>query len=239
MFDALTARAIAAELTGTIAHGRVQSVVPLNALTIGFEIYVSPSRRYVLASVEPTQARLQLSTEKLRASNMTLTPFMLLLRKYAKGAFVNRVQAVPHERIIRVEFDHAEHGISTLIAELMGQRANLILLDAADLILDAIKRVSPSTNRARAIQPREPYLPPPPQAKADPTTLTSSQLASLLAPASNEPVWQRLVSTVAGTSPLLARELTFRVTGRTNAPTDPTLASALALEFNRVWRGDW
>ena len=39
MFDALTGRAIAAELNGTLAHGRVQAVLPIDPLTIGSEIH--------------------------------------------------------------------------------------------------------------------------------------------------------------------------------------------------------
>src|SRR5919199_5999897 len=163
MFDALTARAIAAELNGTLAHGRVQAVLPIDPLTIGFEIYAQHARRYLLASADPTQARLHLVSEKLRASTAPPTPLILLLRKYTRNAFVNRVEVVPRERVLRIIFDHAEQGVSTFVAEIMERRSNLILLDAAGMILDAVKHITPDQNRARTILPREKYVLPPMQ----------------------------------------------------------------------------
>lgn len=241
MFDALTARAIGAELNDTLAHGRVQAVVAVAPGTVGLEVYAHHERRYLLASADPERPRLHLVSEKLRAAPLAgsaapgSTPFMLLLKKYAEGAFVNRIEVVPRERILRFEFDHHVEGISTLVVELMGRLSNLILLDAGGFILDAVRRVPPAVNRVRAIQPREQYLPPPPQKKADPLALDPGGLDRLLARASPDTLALGLVETVAGTSPLFARELAFRVMGSPDAPYDPSRIGALAAELARVW----
>lgn len=236
MFDALTARAVAAELNDRIVGGRVQAVLSLDDLTIGFEIYAQRARHYLLVSADPARSRAHLVPEKLRGSLETPGPFFLLLRKYADGAFVNRVEAVPYERILHIEFDHAQQGVATLVAEIMGRLSNLILLDAGGVVIDAIKRVTPAMSRARIVQPRVRYLPPPPQEKADPLELTPEQLARFLGDALSEPVWQVLVRTVRGTSPLLARELAFRAAGNADAVTDISLASSLHTEVVNVWR---
>src|SRR5262245_12291612 len=118
MIDALTVRALGAELNGTIAGGRVQQLYFVAPQVIGLEIYANRDRHYLLASSESQRARLLLVTDKLRNASVPLTPFLLLLKKYITGAFVNRIQVVKNERILRFEFDHREQGISTLVVEL-------------------------------------------------------------------------------------------------------------------------
>src|ERR1700730_11250241 len=108
MIDALTARALAAELQGTIGGGRVQNLFFVAPLEIGLEVYANHKRHYVLASGEPQEARVVLVTEKLRSASVPLTPFLLLLKKYLDGAFLNRVQVVARERILHFEFDQRE-----------------------------------------------------------------------------------------------------------------------------------
>ncbi len=236
MFDALTARAVAAELQEKIARGRVQAVVSLDELTLGFEIYAQHARHYLLASADPTTSRIQLVVEKLRSSGAPPTTFTLLLKKYADGAFVNRIEAVPYERILRLEFDHAEYGVATFVAEVMGRLSNLILLDATGTVLDAVKRVTPAMSRARAVLPKEKYVPPPPQAKIAPLMLSTPEFARILEQARGEPLWQTLVRTVAGTSPVLARELAFRVSGDAEAEANPAWAESLRAALFEIWR---
>lgn len=235
MFDALTAKALAWELNSKIARGRVQGVISLDDLTIGLEIYANHTRFYLLASADPTNARIHLVSDKLRASGETPSPFVLLLRKYADGSFVNSVEAVAHERILRIEFDHSQFGVSTLVVEVMDRLANLILIDSSAGVLDAIKRVTPSMSRARTIQPKSRYFPPPPQVKADPLTLRAEELSDLLKEERGRPLWQVLVRSIAGMSPLFARELVFRVVGGADALSDPALAVSLQKELTTVW----
>lgn len=235
MFDALTARALGAELNGTITRGRVQQVVAVAPHAVGLEVYAHHTRRFLLASADPARPRLYLVPEKLRQAPLPLTPFMLLMDKYVEGAFINRIEVVPRERILHFEFDHHAEGVSTLVVEIMGRLSNLILLDAGGFILDAARRVPPAVNRVRALQPRAKYLPPPPQDKADPLALDAVELGRRLSRASGETLAARLVESVAGTSPLLARELAVRVLDDARAPYDPSQNSALYAELSRVW----
>lgn len=235
MIDALTARALGAELHGTFAGGRVQGLYFVAPLTIGLEIYANQKRHYVLASAEPQRERVLLVTEKLRSASVPLTPFFLLLKKYVNGAFLNRVQVVARERTLRFEFDERTQGISTLVIELMSNRANLILLDAGGVILDALRRIPGTNNCAREIVPRARYFPPPPQAKADPLTVTAPQLRSLLDQAAGDTLAARLVASVAGASPLFAREIAFRVTGEADAIFSGSDVAAAQEQLTRVW----
>ena len=235
MIDALMARALAAELNEKLGRGRVQAVMSLDEWSVGLEVYAQHARHYLLASADPATNRVLLVGEKLRSAGTTASPFLLLLKKYVNGAFVNRVQAVPRERIVRLEFDHAEFGTSTLVVELMGRLSNLVLLDAGGDVLDSIKRVTPEMSRVRAILPREKYLPPPPQEKLDPLALTAEQLTRVLDEAQGEPLWQTLVQEVAGVSPLLGRELAFRATGDLAPVSQPRLASPVLVALQAIW----
>jgi predicted ribosome quality control (RQC) complex YloA/Tae2 family protein len=235
MYDWLTARAVAAELNEKIAGGRVQAVVPLNGLALGFEIYAHHARHYLYASAETSEARAHLVAEKLRASLLPPSGFVQLARKYLDAALVNRIACPDYERIVEVEFDHHELGVTTLVVEVMGRHSNVILLDAGRVILDAIKRVTPEQSRVRPVQPGQMYQPPPAQNKIRPNDLTPAQLERIVAADPQEALADLLTRHVAGVSPLLANELVFRAHGELAmvlthlrsilaAPSSPTLA---------------
>ncbi len=211
MFDAVTLAAVADELNEKILHGRVQEIVQLDALAFGFEIYAQHARHYLYVSAHPDDARVHLVEQKLRGSGESATSLLMLLRKYTEGAFVDAVRQLPHERVLQIQFDHATEGVTTLVVETIGRYSNLILVDAGGRIVDALKRVNTQMNRARTTLPKQPYVPPPPQQKLDPDTLDVATLARELTKHRDVSLWQALVQSVAGVSPLLAREIAHRV----------------------------
>lgn len=235
MFDALAARAVVTELNDRVVRGRVQTVLSLGDKAIGFEIYSRHERLYLLASAEPSSARVHLVSSKLRASGEPPGSLVLLLKKHAVGALISRVETPGRERILEIEFDHSEYGASKLIAEMMGRLSNLIFVDPGGIVLDAMRRISPEMSRARTVLPKDPYLPPPPQPKADPVNIGRQQLERILLERKGEPLWQVLAGSIAGTSPLLARELSFRVTGYADAQAGPALGDAIQAELSRIW----
>jgi len=94
----------------------------------------------------------------------------------------------------------------------MGRLSTLILVDASGVILECARRVPARLNRYRVLLPGQPYVPPPPQHRLSLRDLDATTLAAAL---EEEPglLPQRLVRTVAGVSPLLAREVCHRATG--------------------------
>lgn len=239
MFDAITLAAVAAELNERILRGRVQAITQLDAHSLGLEIYAHHARHYLYFTAHPTDARVHLVTQKLRASGMTPTPLLLLLRKYAENAFIRAITQLPYERVLQIQFDHAREGVTTLIIETMGKYSNLILLDADGIVLDALKRIDATINRARVTLPRHAYAPPPPQAKIHPANLDPSDLARILAANPRAPLRQTLVNSIAGVSPLLAREIAFRVTGDCDAPNDSRRAAQIIETLRALARAPW
>jgi predicted ribosome quality control (RQC) complex YloA/Tae2 family protein len=217
-FDALTMACITAELRTAILGGRVQQVLLPDKLSVGLEIYAQHQRHYLLASAHAEQGRLHLASEKLRRGVDKETGLLLLLRKYARGAIISALEQPPFERILQLEFDHPEWGCSELIVEVMGRHSNIMLVDAAGRVLDAVKRVGPQMSPVRPILPGQPYTPPPPQAKLSPSDLTEYRLRQILAGQEPETqVWRALVRGLRGMSPLLAREIAFRGLGHPRA----------------------
>ncbi len=220
-FDALTMACVAGELRSTILGGRVQQVVLPDSLTVGFEIYAHGQRQYLVACAHAELGRLLLTSEKLRRGVEKETGLLLLLRKYARGAIVSAIEQPPFERIVHLEFDHAEWGCSRLVVEVMGRHSNVILVDAGNHVLEAVKRVGPHMSPTRPILPGRPYTPPPPQAKLSPLELTEYRLRQILAASeARGQVWQALVAGLRGMSPLLAREIAFRALGHSRATVD-------------------
>ncbi|HID62667.1 MAG TPA: fibronectin/fibrinogen-binding protein [Anaerolineae bacterium] len=216
-FDALTMAAVADELREKILGGRVQKVLLPAPLSLGLEIYAHRERHYLLASAHTQAARVHLAGTKLRRGVETPTPLLLLLRKYARGARIDRLEQPPFERVLHIGLDHHEHGCTTLVVEVMGRHSNIVLVDAGSIVMECVKRIGPEMSRYRTILPGQPYLPPPPQEKLAPSDLTELRLRYIVeAQPPDVPLWQRLVQGLKGVSPLLAQEIVYRATGRTD-----------------------
>jgi predicted ribosome quality control (RQC) complex YloA/Tae2 family protein len=243
-FDAPTTAAVADECQ-VLCGGRIQDIVQIDDLEIGFEVYANQQRHYLITCAHAQRSRVHLCSAKLRRGVETPSPLLLLLRKYARGGRIVAVQNPPFERILQVSIQSAE-GNCTLIIEPMGRHANIILVNASGVVLDAIKRVGSQMSRVRPILPGKPYAPPPLQVKLDPPDLTREYLADFLQDAEpTQPVWRVLVSGLRGTSPLLAKEIVYRALGTTNvrvneildiAPLFDSFGAMLQQMAQRQWK---
>jgi predicted ribosome quality control (RQC) complex YloA/Tae2 family protein len=236
-FDAFAVAAIASELRAALTEGRVQHVAQINSLTFGFEIFVHPTRHYLLISVEPQAPRLHLSAQKVRRGAGADTPLMLVLRKYMRGARLRQVEQPPYERLLNFHFD-TPFGPVTLAVELLGTRSNLALLDAEGIILGVARLSKPTEDgRRRVLIPNLPYVPPPAQEKLTPPELTEYTLRRELEEASPElPLARLLPGIVQGVSPLLAREITHRAMGHADAAvTELTHLEPLLNTFHQLF----
>src|SRR3712207_5906143 len=111
MYDALTLATVVDELNDTILDGRIQRVLLLDRLTVGLEVYIGGGggRRQLLLSADSRDARIHLvrgdggeeeGQRRLTGDAATVTPLLLLLRKYARGARIVRIYQEPLERVV-------------------------------------------------------------------------------------------------------------------------------------------
>jgi predicted ribosome quality control (RQC) complex YloA/Tae2 family protein len=217
--DALTLAAVADELRHKLLGGRIQRVLLVDRLMIGLEVYAHRQRHYLLISAQPEEGgRLHLMQYRLRRGLETPTPLLLRLRKYARGGRITDIQQPPAERLLQLSIEGKE-GVVVLIAEVMGKRSNIILTEEDSTILECAKHVPASQNRYRVLLPGHPYILPPAQKKVEAGALTPGRLTKLLEDQdAKHLLWQKLVGSVRGVSPLLAREVVFRASGDVECP---------------------
>lgn len=213
-FDVLAAAAMADELRNTLLHGRVQEVLLPEPMGIGLEIYAGGRRHYLYATANAQEARVQLAGDRLRRGPDRPSPLLLLLRKHVLGGRLVEVEQPGRERVLRLAIQAAE--LVYLYIEAMGRHSNIILVDFQGQVLGAVKRVGAQLSR-RVILPGQPYTPPPPQGKTSYASLSPGRLAELMAEQGDGPAWKALVAHILGVSPLLAREVIYRVSGDPNA----------------------
>jgi predicted ribosome quality control (RQC) complex YloA/Tae2 family protein len=217
-YDALTMAAVSAELQSTVLSGRVQRVIQSSPLSIGLEIYAQRQRFQLLASAHPETGRVHLLEEKPTRDPQAQSPLLLHLRRRIRGSSLQKIESPPLERILFLHFFHPKMPLgeqhNTLIIEVMGRHSNIILRDAAGIVLDCIKRVTPQMSSVRPMLPNQHYQLPPKQIKADPRQVTPEGLKRALSSLKDSiPLDRALVNLYRGISPLLGREIVFRACG--------------------------
>ncbi len=219
-FDCLVLAAVREELQQRLAGARVQRVFEAGKNEAVLHLHHRGRVEMLLFSGDARHARVHL-TSRRQARPETPSPFCMLLRKYLVGGRIREFRQLPLERVLEVDFDPPEAMRPVkLVAEIMGRRSNLILVDEKEVILGAVKTASWEQNPKRAVQPGEPYRPVPPQDKLNPLTARLEELekALELLPAGNGSLEKKLVQAVGGLSPLAARELLHRSRWDPGAP---------------------
>jgi len=101
--------------------GRVQNIVQTDELAFALEFYARHTRHYLYLGAHPNDARVHLVSRRIRGSGQTPSSLLLLLRKHAEKAFVDSITQLAHERVLRIQFDHAAEGLSPLVIETIGR----------------------------------------------------------------------------------------------------------------------
>lgn len=191
----------------------------------------------LLLSANPTYPRVHW-TNGSYVNPMEAPMFCMLLRKHCEGGVIESVRQIGRERIIHIEVKHRDElgdlSNKTIIIEIMGRHSNIILMDpATGIIHDGIHHVTPAISSYRIVLPGSSYTSPPDQGKTDPLAIENEQQFIEMLRAADEiaPPHKRLVDTLSGFSPLLARELVYRSEARAepNANTDAEAYGLTAL----------
>ncbi len=219
-FDVLAMTAVAAELREMAIGARVQRVTQPSRQVIVLSLYHAGEEYGLLLSTHPHHARVHLTGRSYRLPQQP-PPFCMLLRKYLTGARISAVVQPHLERILMLHFEaHEVLPPVKIIAEIMGRRSNVILVDEEEIILGAIKTATREQNPRRAVLPGLPYEEVPPQSRLDPSETEGERLAATLLPllAKGSSPDQALLKTVRAISPLAARELIYRSKWDKEAP---------------------
>lgn len=234
--DAICLQGVVGELAPQLTGSRIEKIQqPARDQII---LLLRGSRRLFL-NAGANQPRIHL-TEQLRDNPSQPPMFCMLLRKHLSGGIIESVRQEPLERVVTLTVlasdEMGERSRFTLVWEGMPRRANLILCDRDGRIIDCLRRVDLETEQDRQVLPGLFYRLPTRQDKRSPLSVTEEEFAALLGRAAPDaPLDGWLLDTFTAISPLVARELTVRACGSTDAPVSQ--GSALWDVFSR-WQRD-
>ena len=139
----------------------------------------------------------------------------MLFRKRLVGATLLSVEQYGLDRIAFFNFD-ATNEIGdrvklTLAVEIMAQHSNVILFDGENRIVDALRRVDSEKSSYRLVLPGAQYKLPPAQGKVDLRNAEPSEVCEAVLKLENSRISSAILKTLQGVSPLLSRELSFRI----------------------------
>jgi predicted ribosome quality control (RQC) complex YloA/Tae2 family protein len=210
--DIFVLKALIDDLQSQVSGALVSKIFQINRDDVLLRLWRGRDVRLLL-STQARAPRLHLTT--CRFENPPRPPrFAALLRARLRRARLQALSVLPYDRVVRFSWARPGEDASelTLIHELAGRRANIILVDRQDMILDALKYVSPEASNRRTIQPGHGYRPPtcPPQ-RVRVDALCREHLVQLQRQGSFSAAHlQRLL---VGVSPVLLRELVHRSQG--------------------------
>ena len=233
--DAICLQGVVGELTPQLTGSRIEKIQqPARDQII---LLLRGSRRLFL-NAGANQPRIHL-TEQLRDNPSQPPMFCMLLRKHLSGGIIESIRQEPLERVVTLTVlasdEMGERSRFTLVWEGMPRRANLILCDRDGRIIDCLRRVDLEAEQDRQVMPGLFYRLPTRQDKRSPLSVTEEEFAALLGRAAPDaPLDGWLLDTFTAISPLVARELTVRACGSTDAPVSQ--GSALWEVFSRWQR---
>ena len=217
--DAICLQGVVGELAPQLTGSRIEKIQqPARDQII---LLLRGSRRLFL-NAGANQPRIHL-TEQLRDNPSQPPMFCMLLRKHLSGGIIESVRQEPLERVVTLTVlasdEMGERSRFTLVWEGMPRRANLILCDRDGRIIDCLRRVDLEAEQDRQVLPGLFYRLPTRQDKRSPLSVTEAEFAALLGRAAPDaPLDGWLLDTFIAISPLVARELTIRACGSTDAP---------------------
>lgn len=205
-FDGVVLHAVIDELSGLLTGGRVEKIFQPEPGELVMLIHASSEHYRLLLSADPASARIHLTRSK-KENPALPPPFCMVLRKYLTGARLSAVRQQGFDRVAVLEFETrnemGDNEIKRLVLEIMNRQSNIILLNSAGIIHDAIRHADFSVNRYREIMPARPYTPPPAQDKISPLDLTPELIKRTLSEAAAQTVSKCLLAVAAGFSPML------------------------------------
>ena len=240
-FDACMMRAVLSEFSREFPDAKIEKVLEPQNDEIDLVIHSGKNSRRLVFNGGPTAPRLQLSD--VAKENPKQAPvFCMQLRKHLVGARIVSVSQPNFDRIAIFTLScYDEMGFKSekkLICEIMGKYANLILTDATDKIITALKLIDFAASSVRQVLPGLKYELPEKADKLSPLEIDRAAFFARLAEFPSERTLEKFItSTYSGIATRIARELAYRASGRL----DTTVSSVDAEDFYSAfsaWQGE-
>ncbi len=214
-FDAAAVRYLTQELKENLINGRIDKIHQPEKDEITLHVRTLSGNFKLVLSASSAHPRVHF-TDVAKKNPITAPMFCMLLRKHIGSGKITAVEQIGFERIIRLSIEsYDELGDLTtkyLIAEIMGRHSNIILTTKDMTIIDCIKHIDFTISSVRQLLPGLTYVSPPPQDKTDLTDISGTAEIDFSSPILSAD--KAVLSSIAGISPITAREIVYRALGR-------------------------
>lgn len=185
-----------------LVTGRISKIYQVSNYELLFIIRANKENHKLLFSCHPMYARMQCTNLAYPTPEQPNT-LTMLFRKHLDGGFIEKIEQIENDRICKLSIksfnELGDLATYYMYIEIMAKHSNITLCTHEHKIIDCLKRISPSMNSSRFLQPGATYnLPPMDDTKVNP--YTSNYIES-----------DNYTSIYQGMSPLLSKELLYRI----------------------------
>lgn len=232
--DGITIGALSHELHHRLTDSLVDRIAMTDRNTLILHLYSQREGRYALTlGANPSRPVFALTLNAAPSGLATPPSFVMFLRKHLRRARLRQVSSPAGERIMEFLFNTTDElgdeRTLRFIFECMPRTANLIVVNEQNVILNALRHIDQSVNRAREILPAHPYIAPPEQNRRSVTDCLCMSHQEMFAHATqSDRVSHVAFRTVAGFSPILGEEAAYR------AELQPDIPFSILSESERI-----
>lgn len=243
-FDAGMTAAAVYELNNKIIGARIEKIYQPEKDEVIFLLKREKQIYKLLLCVRSSSSRIGLTNRDF--CNPASAPmFCMLLRKHLSGAHVLSVSQLGFERAVRIDFSaYDELGFvskKSIIVEITGRYTNIILCNEAETVISALRLSDIMSNDKRKLICGYKYEPLPlPENRESPLGVSKESFFKRLdlyteCNGGQFPADKYLVSSYAGISPLLAREIVYRSSKSTDTYISLIDKEKLYFHFSKIY----
>ncbi len=200
-YDGIMMSQVVKQMKTEIERGRINKIYQISQYELLLHMRANGKNTKLLLSIHPMYARMQITNLSF-PTPPSPNNFTMLLRKYLDGAFLETIEQIELDRIVKLTFigtNELKDRVKYMIyVEIMGKHSNVVVTHENGKIIDCLKRVSPALNSTRILQPGALYQYPPLTDKINPFT-------------NDFIINDNLTRIYQGFSPELSREVLFRI----------------------------
>lgn len=200
-YDGIMMSRVVENLESQLMRGRINKIYQISQYELLFHIRANSRNVKFLMSIHPMYARMQLTSLSF-PTPPTPNAFTMLLRKHLEGAYIESIQQIQLDRIVDMVFvgtnELKDKVKFHIYIEIMGKHSNVVIAHENNKIIDCLKRISPSMNSQRILQPGATYQFPPMLEKKHPFQ-------------DDYQITDNLTRIYQGFSPELSKEVLYRI----------------------------
>ncbi|HCA04756.1 MAG TPA: hypothetical protein DEO32_02540 [Ruminococcaceae bacterium] len=239
--DGIFLRHIAREIENEALGARVNQIYQPNRDELVIALRTFGGSKKLLLSARANSARVNF-IEKTPENPVQPPMFCMLLRKRLGGGKLTGIRQEGCDRILSLDFECVnELGDAvrlSVVCEIMGMYSNIIVVNRdTEIIVDALKRIDLTSNSQRFVLPNIKYELPQAQEKYNVLEATPGEIAEkIIGLPAEMPLGKAVLTTVQGVSPLVCREIEFRVREGASNRLEGALYERLTAELERLKR---